>query len=77
MTEAPPIMLVSDLDGTMIGDDEATARVSDFWVARHEAAVSFTSMAEPRMLDLTLLLIDKLVWCTVRVPCSFIAQVDR
>eukprot|EP00958_Prasinococcus_capsulatus_P000949 scaffold87_cov388-Prasinococcus_capsulatus_cf.AAC.6 len=52
VTQAPPIMLISDLDGTMIGDDEATARFSAFWEARHEAAVSVFSGSVPCLQSL-------------------------
>mmetsp|Transcript_1883 Transcript_1883/g.6741 ORF Transcript_1883/g.6741 Transcript_1883/m.6741 type:complete len:340 (-) Transcript_1883:65-1084(-) len=50
VTQAPPIMLISDLDGTMIGDDEATARFSAFWEARHEAAGSMLVYSTGRSL---------------------------
>lgn len=33
---AKPVMIVSDLDGTMVGNDEATKAFKDFW-SRHSS----------------------------------------
>jgi len=46
-----PLMLVSDLDGTMVGDDAATARFRDFWVEEAVTRGSLLVYNTGRSLD--------------------------